>query len=126
MLALLAILAFAAPASAVTWRNLGSASATGNSKSLDSAWAGLQVMDRNTKVAQVGVWQNSGRARNLEIDYSVSASRGWSGSSSKSGDPAKSVPNRTWKWYTIWSKASAWDSVDVNVDVYRAGFASHY
>ena len=125
MLALLVVLALAAPASAVTWRNLGSASATGNSQTPVSATAGLHVMDRDAKVVQVGVWHNSGRARKLDIGWGVIAYRGESGSTWDAGDPAKSVPPRTWKWYTVWSKARAWDLVGVNVDVYRADLASH-
>lgn len=126
LVVLLLVLALAIPASAATWRNLGTATAVGNSRTFDSASPGLDVMARNARTVQVGVWQNSGRTRNFDFDYYVTAYNAPTGSTSKSGSPSYSVRSGSWKWVTIWSKANAWDSVSVNASAYRAGLGSHY
>jgi hypothetical protein len=93
-MALLLVVALAAPASAATWRNYGSVRA-------DSGWYTMASGSaNNTSQIQVGIY-TYGRARTVEYDWDWFCEKGGNFKSNSKYGLKTTTQARTWKWVTI-------------------------
>ncbi len=121
--AMVLVRALAVPASAATWRTIGTATAQGLAREYESSHSSLWVGARDVAQVQIG-FKVYGSTKRVQYDYSVWCyDRGNSSSKARTG-VTRSVTPGGWRWVTVWSRASkAVCDVDVstNLDDYRYG-----
>jgi hypothetical protein len=124
LVAMLLVLALAVPASAATWRTIGTATAQGLASEYESSYSSMWVGARDVADVQVG-FKVYGSTRRVEYDYSVWCyDNGNSSSKSRTG-LTRSVAPGGWRWVTVWSRASkAVCDVDVSTNLDNYGYGT--
>jgi len=124
LVAMLLVLALAVPASAATWRTIGTATAQGLASEYESSYSSMWVGARDVADVQIG-FKVYGSTKRVEYDYSVWCyNNGNSSSKSRSG-LTRSITPGGWRWVTVWSRTSrAVCDVDVSTNLDNYGYGT--
>ncbi len=104
-LSLLLVLVLAAPASAATWRTLGTAKAQGHAGEGQNSFSALYVGGRDVSEIQIG-FKVYKRARTVAYDYSVYCWHNGNAPSKSRTGLSESVEPGGWHWVTVWARAT--------------------
>ncbi|HEX6257315.1 MAG TPA: hypothetical protein VFZ70_16020 [Euzebyales bacterium] len=117
LVVMLLVFALTVPASAATWRNVGSTKGVG--RSYAPAWVGMIGQASNVKKARIGIYNGDTRSRSIQTSRYVSCTNSNYNYTSGSKNASHSVAAKSWKWVTIFSRTNSWDHCEIDVDAYN-------
>lgn len=124
LVAMLLVLALAVPASAATWRTIGTATAQGLASEYESSYSSMWVGARDVADVQIG-FKVYGSTKRVEYDYSVWCYNNGNSSSKSRTGLTRSITPGGWRWVTVWSRTSrAVCDVDVSTNLDNYGYGT--
>lgn len=124
LVAMLLVLALAVPASAATWRTIGTATAQGLASEYESSYSSMWMGARDVADVQIG-FKVYGSTKRVEYDYSVWCYNNGNSSSKSRTGLTRSITPGGWRWVTVWSRTSrAVCDVDVSTNLDNYGYGT--
>lgn len=124
LVAMLLVLALAVPASAATWRTIGTATAQGLASEYESSYSSMWMGARDVADVQIG-FKVYGSTKRVEYDYSVWCYNNGNSSSKSRTGLTRSITPGGWRWVTVWSRTSrAVCDFDVSTNLDNYGYGT--